>query len=53
MTVFTDIFAYDPSTIVFMAGSAVLLAVLGIAAARMNRVPSHVRALELAPAFGL
>jgi hypothetical protein len=49
---FADIFAYDLNTLI-VAGPAVLLAVFAFAVARMNRVPTRVRALDLAPAFGL
>jgi len=49
---FADIFAYDLNTVI-LAGPAVVLAAFALAAAWMNHVPSHVRALEMAPAFGL
>ena len=49
---FADIFAYDLNTVV-LAGPAVVLAIFALAAAWMNHVPSRVRALEMAPAFGL
>jgi len=49
---FADIFAYDLNTVI-LAGPAVLLAALALAAAWINRVPTRVRALDLAPAFGL
>ena len=46
---FADIFAYDLNTVI-LAGPAVVLAVF---TAWANHVPSRIRALELAPAFGL
>jgi hypothetical protein len=49
---FADIFAYDLNTVV-VAGPAVLLAAFAFAVAWMNHVPTRVRALDLAPAFGL
>jgi hypothetical protein len=49
---FADIFAYDLNTVV-LAGPAVVLVVFALAAGRINRVPSRVRALEFAPASGL
>jgi hypothetical protein len=49
---FANIFAYDPNTLM-AAGSAVVLAALAFAAAWINHVPTRVRALDLAPAFGL
>ena len=49
---FADIFAYDLNTVI-VAGPAVLLAAFALAVASMNRVPSRVRALDLAPALGL
>jgi hypothetical protein len=49
---FADIFAYDLNTVI-VAGPAVLLAIFTLAAAWTNHVPSRVRALDLAPAFGL
>jgi len=49
---FADIFAYNLNTLI-VAGPAVLLAAFAVAVAWMNRVPSRVRALDLAPAFGL
>lgn len=53
MIEFADIFAYDLSTQVFMIGTSVLVAAAGLAVAWMNRVPTSVRAFDLAPAFGL
>jgi hypothetical protein len=49
---FADIFACDPNTVI-VAGAAVVLAILAFAAAWINRVPTRVRALDLAPSFGL
>jgi hypothetical protein len=50
MMEFTD-FA-DLNAIV-LAAPTVVLAIFAITTAWMNRVPSRVRAFELAPAFGL
>jgi len=50
---FADILAYDLSTVVFMAGSAAILTIAALMVARKNRVPTTVRAFDLAPAFGL
>jgi hypothetical protein len=52
MMEFADIFAYDLNTVI-LAGPAVVLAIFSFAVARMNHVPSRVRAFDLAPAFGL
>jgi hypothetical protein len=49
---FADIFAYDLNTVI-VAGPAVLLAAFAFAVAWINRVPTRVRAFDLAPAFGL
>ncbi|HEY6256054.1 MAG TPA: hypothetical protein VIY51_09710 [Xanthobacteraceae bacterium] len=49
---FADISAYDLNTVI-LAGPVVLLVIFALIAARMNRVPTRVRAFELAPAFGL
>jgi hypothetical protein len=49
---FADIFAYDLNTVV-LAGPAVVLVAFALAAAWINRVPSRVRAFDLAPGFGL
>lgn len=49
---FADIFAYDLNTVV-VAGPAVVLAAFAVAVAWINRVPTRVRAFDLAPAFGL
>jgi hypothetical protein len=46
-----DIFAYGLNTVI-VAGPAVVLAIFALAAAWMNRVPSRVRALALAPSIG-
>jgi hypothetical protein len=50
---FADILAYDLRTVVFMAGSAAILTIAALMVARKNRVPTTVRAFDLAPAFGL
>jgi hypothetical protein len=47
-----DILAYDLNTVI-LAGSGVVLAACALAAAWVNRVPTRVRALDLAPCFGL
>jgi hypothetical protein len=47
-----DIFAYGLNTVI-VAGPAVVLAIFALATAWMNHVPSRVRALDLAPSFGL
>jgi hypothetical protein len=53
MIEFADIFAYDLSTVVFMVGMTVMVTAGAVVVAWMNRVPTTVRALDLAPAFGL
>jgi hypothetical protein len=45
---FADIYAYDLSTVI-LAGPTVLLVAFALAAAWMNRVPSHIRACDPAP----
>jgi hypothetical protein len=52
MTEFANISVYDLNTLI-MAGPTVLLVAFALAVAFMNRVPSRVRAFDLAPAFGL
>jgi hypothetical protein len=53
MIQFADVFAYGVSTAVLMVGTSLLLTAATIMLARMNRVPTTVRAFEMAPAFGL
>jgi hypothetical protein len=53
MIEFADIFAYDLSSMVFTAGTCLLLTISLLAVAWTNHVPSRVSAFELAPAFGL
>ncbi len=49
--------AYDPNTMIVAAPVVALalfpLALFSLALAWLNHVPSRVRALDLAPAFGL
>ena len=52
MMEFADIFAYDLNTVI-VAGPVVALALFSLAVARLNHVPSRVRAFDLAPTFGL
>jgi hypothetical protein len=52
MTEFAQIASYDLNTLI-MAGPFAFLVLFTLVAARFNRVPSRVRALDLAPAFGL
>jgi len=52
MIEFANIYAYDLNTVI-LAGPAILLVAFALAAAWMNRVPSHVRAFDPAPASGL
>jgi hypothetical protein len=49
---FANIFASDLNTVV-LAGPAIVLAIFALAAAWRNRVPTRVRAFDMAPAFGL
>jgi hypothetical protein len=53
MIEFANILAYDLGTLVLMVGTAVMVTAGAVVVARMNRVPTTVRALDLAPAFGL
>jgi hypothetical protein len=53
MIEFADIFAYDLSSAVFTMGGIMLLTAAIFAVAMMNRVPTTVRAFDMAPAFGL
>jgi hypothetical protein len=50
MMEFTNFADLNP---IMLAAPTVVLAIFALAAAWMNRVPSRVRAFELAPAFGL
>jgi hypothetical protein len=50
---FADIFAYGLGTFVLMVGTTVMVTAGAVKVARMNRVPTTVRALDLTPAFGL
>lgn len=52
MTEFANLFAYNLNTLV-LAGPTVVLVAFALAVACMNRVPSRIRALDLAPSFGL
>lgn len=52
MTEFANLFAHNLNTVVLATPTVVLVA-FALAVALMNRVPSRVRALDLAPAFGL
>ncbi|HLH93829.1 MAG TPA: hypothetical protein VKW08_01790 [Xanthobacteraceae bacterium] len=48
----TQFASYDFNTLM-IAGPFAFLALFSFVLARANRVPSRIRALELAPAFGL
>ena len=52
MTEFAQFASYDLNTLI-MAGPFAFLAMFTFMVARTNRVPSRVRAMEMAPAFGL
>jgi hypothetical protein len=48
----TEFATYDLNTLI-MAGPAAFFFIFALLAARVNRVPSRVRALDIAPSFGL
>jgi hypothetical protein len=53
MIEFADIFAYDLSSLVFTAGTCLLVTLGLLSVAWANHVPSRVSAFELTPAFGM
>jgi hypothetical protein len=53
MTEFADIFAYELSTIVYLASSVAVLMVAATALLWMGREPAAISAFEFAPEYGL